>query len=102
MHLLPRSTVLGLKAGEGLNHSPGLMEAEYWLRRCDGFRVDGPDGRIGVVDHVEQDLEADVPDVVAVASGLWRIRRISIPLTEVVEVQPGRRRIVVRHQIAGR
>ncbi len=102
MHLLPRSTMLGLKAGEGLNRSPGPVEAEYWLHHCDGFRVDGPDGRIGVVDHVEQDLEADAPDVVAVASGLWRIRRIRIPLTEVVEVQPGRRRIVVRHYIAGR
>jgi hypothetical protein len=38
----------------------------------------------------------DAPDVVTVATGLWRIHSTRIPLTDVVEVQPGRRRLVVR------
>jgi hypothetical protein len=97
MRLLPRSTVLGLKAAEaGPTCAPDPVEAEYWLRHCDGFRVDGPDGRIGVVDRVEHTLEPEVPDVVAVASGLWRIHLTRIPLRDVVEVQPDRRRLIVR------
>lgn len=97
MHLLPRSMVLRLNAGDAIPSSPlGPTDTDYWLHHCDGFRVDGPDGRIGVVDHVEHSFEADAPDVVAVASGLWRIRMSRIPLTDVVEVQPGRGRLVVR------
>jgi hypothetical protein len=97
MHLLPRSTALGLTAGDaGPSHAPAPAGADYyWLRHCDGFRVDGPDGRIGVVDHVEPGFGAAVPGVVAVASGLWRIRLTRIPLHDVVEVQPHRRRLVV-------
>lgn len=103
MHLLPRSTALGLTTGDPRpSGSPGPLEAGYWLHHCDGFRVDGPDGRIGVVDHVEPGLGANVPDVVAVASGLWRIRLTRIPLTDVVEVEPGRRRLVVRKVVAER
>jgi hypothetical protein len=49
-----------------------------------------------VVDHVEDRLSVDAPDVVTVAAGLWRIHSTRIPLTDVVEVQPGRRRLVVR------
>ena len=101
MHRLPRFIVRGSKAGEdGPSRSPGPVAAAYWLRHCDGFRVDGPNGRIGVVDHVEQGGEADVPDIMAVASGLWRIRLSRIPLADVVQVDPGRRRVVVRHDIA--
>jgi hypothetical protein len=97
MHLLPRSTLLRLSAGEaGPGASPGPMDSGYWLHHCDGFRVDGPHGRIGVVDHVEDRLGVDAPDVVTVAAGLWRIHSTRIPLTDVVEVQPGRRRLVVR------
>lgn len=96
MHPIPGSTARTSTAGEaGPSRSPGPTETDYWLRHCDGFRVDGPDGRIGVVDHVELGFGADVPDVVAVASGLFRIRLTRIPLSDVVEVQPDRRRLVV-------
>jgi hypothetical protein len=103
MHLLPRSRPGEPTAGDIRPFgSPSPVGAEYWLHHCDGFRVDGPDGRVGVVDHVELGLEADVPDVVAVASGLWRIRLTRIPLRHVVAVEPGRRRLVVRKVVAER
>jgi hypothetical protein len=91
MHLLPRSTVMGLKAGRASRAAHSTpWRGSTGCATCDGFRADGPDGRIGVVDHVEDGLGAYVPDVVAVASGLWRIRLTRIPLTDVVKVEPGR------------
>ena len=98
MHLLPRSVVLALSAGEAMPRprSPWPVDEAYWLAHCEGFQVDGPDGRIGVVDHVMYESRLDVPDVVSVASGLWRLHSTHVPTADVLEVRPEQERLVVR------
>jgi len=32
-------------------HAP-VFRTGYWLAHCEGYRVDSPDGRVGVVEHV--------------------------------------------------
>jgi hypothetical protein len=67
---------------------------EERLRRAVGFRVDGPEGRIGT-------LRAVVPGDVGAAPqtrvdvGLFVRREVAIPLSEVRQVDPERRRVVV-------
>ena len=109
MHLLPRSVVLALSAGEQTAgpRSPWPVDEAYWLAHCEGFRVDGPDGRIGVVEHVVYESRPDVPDVVSVASGRWRLRSTDVPIADVLEVRPEQERLLVRrppgpHRRAGR
>ena len=98
MNLLPRSVVLALSTGERMPRpwSPWPVDEAYWLAHCEGFQVDGPDGRIGVVDHVVYESRLDVPDVVSVASGRWRLRSTYVPISDVLEVRPEQERLVVR------
>lgn len=98
MHLLPRSVVLALSAAEQTPRprSPRPVDEAYWLGHCEGFQVDGPDGRIGVVEHVVYESRPDVPDVVSVASGRWRLRSTDVRVADVVEVRPEQERLVVR------
>lgn len=98
MHLLPRSVVLALSADEATPRprSPWPVDEAYWLAHCEGFQVEGPDGRIGVVDRVVYESRLDVPDVVSVASGLWRLHSTRVPMADVLEVRPEQERLLVR------
>jgi hypothetical protein len=58
--------------------------------------VEGPEGRLGVVDHLVYRSRADRPDVVAVTAGLWRARTAEVLVSDVVEVRPAQARLVVR------
>jgi hypothetical protein len=42
---------------------------DYWLRRCEGFHVDSPDGRVGFVEEVRYASRLDRPDVIAGGGG---------------------------------
>ena len=98
MRLLPRSLLLALTTREpepGPATSPPVDE-EYWLGHCEGFRVDGPEGHIGVVDHLVYRSRADRPDIVAVTAGIWRARTAEVAVADVVEVRPAQARLVVR------
>lgn len=64
------------------------------LRRAVGFRVDGPEGRVGTLRALvpgdlgtEPGLRVDV--------GLFIRREVGIPLRDVREVDPDRRRVLV-------
>lgn len=94
MRLMPRSIMLALSVGAEHRHAPS-MDSAYWLAHCDGFRVDGPGGQIGVVDHVEYGPQTDMPAALSVASGLWRIHYTRLPITDVADVRPEEERIVV-------
>jgi len=64
------------------------------LRRAVGFRVDGPEGRIGTLRaFVPGDLGAEPRMRVDV--GLFIAREAGIPVRDVREVDPQRRRILV-------
>jgi hypothetical protein len=64
------------------------------LGRCAGFQVDSPDGRVGVVEYVGRARPGAV--VLVVRTGLFKRKPLSIPIDDVIEVVPARRRVVVR------
>jgi hypothetical protein len=99
MHLLPRSLLLSLTTTDPALRSPRTsppVDEDYWLRHCEGFRVDGPEGRLGIVEHVVYGSRRDRPEVVAITSGMWRTRTDDVLIADVVEVWPARGRLVVR------
>ena len=67
---------------------------DYWLGHCEGFRVDGPEGRVGVVEAVLG--REDEPTTLAVREGLFALRTVYVPLEQVAEIQPRAERIVLR------
>jgi hypothetical protein len=59
------------------------------LRSAVGFRVDGPEGRVGVLTSV-------TPDGVEIATGLFIVTTLAIPFADVAGVDPLRRRVHIR------
>ncbi len=100
MRLLPRAMLLGLtgdrSAPDSRPQSPWPLDEDYWLGHCEGFYVDGPAGRLGVVERLVYRSRADRPDVVAVALGVWRARIAEVAVADVAEVWPAQGRLVVR------
>ena len=93
---IPRTTLLGLTQPRSDDASrpaegPSVaapVDAEYWLRSCEGFDAWGPAGRVGVVAEVrERDL--------AVAAGLFRRRLLLVPVSAVVHIEPDRKRLLL-------
>jgi hypothetical protein len=64
-------------------------ERRFELSTCEGFRVQSPDGRVG-------DVELALPGRLIVRVGLFRPRRLAIPLSEVERVSPRERRVSLR------
>lgn len=69
------------------------------LAGTEGFRADGPDGRIGYVKRVSSSTIEDAPDTLHVATGLFIVRVVPIPASEIVDVEPERGRVVVRQMV---
>jgi hypothetical protein len=76
------------------DHSQSSYGRDYWLRRCQGFRVDGPEGRIGRVRGVRLGRSAE-PEALEVQAGLLGRRTLLIPVTEVAEVIPEQRSLIL-------
>ena len=70
------------------------FDLDYRLCRCEGFRVDSPGGRVGVVQEVHFRSRVDRPDVLAVRTGLLA-PLLLIPVEEVAEVSLGDERVVL-------
>ena len=67
----------------------------YWLAHCEGFRVDGNAGRIGIVEEV-RDGGADGEPLLAVRAGLLGRRLLLVPAGAVFEIVPRAMRIWLR------
>jgi hypothetical protein len=78
-------------------HRPrgGASDLDYWLRCCEGFRVDSPQGRVGFVEEVRYATRCDRPDVIAVRAGLLGRLLLVLPVDEVAEILPGEELVVV-------
>jgi hypothetical protein len=63
------------------------------LRAAVGFRVDGPDGRVGVLSAVVPDFGDGLPDGIKIATGLFLVTSVDVPFAEVVSVDPFSRRV---------
>lgn len=67
----------------------------YWLRTCEGFRVDSTNGRLGIVEEVR--LSSDKrPEALAVRKGLFFMRLEIVPVSDVESVIPRRKRVLLR------
>ena len=78
-------------------HDPrhSSLGTDYWLHRCEGFRVESPSGRIGTVTGVRFKGSTE-PELLEVRSGLLGHRLRLIPARDVVEILPKQRRVIVR------
>jgi hypothetical protein len=72
---------------------------DYWLRRCEGFRVDAPQGRVGFVEEVRYASSCDRPDVIAVRAGLLGRLLLIVPVGDVAEILPGEERVVLQRSL---
>jgi hypothetical protein len=63
------------------------------LRAAVGFRVDGPDGRLGVLTAVVPDFGERLPERIRIVSGLYLIASVDVPFVHVVRVDPLGRRV---------
>lgn len=63
------------------------------LRTAVGFRVDGPEGRVGVLTAVVPDFGEGLPERVQIATGLFLVASVDVPFGDVVSVDPYRRRV---------
>ena len=77
-------------------NGPRAIDLDYWLHRCEGFRVDSPDGRVGFVAELRFGTSMARPDALAVRAGLFGRLLLIIPVEQVLEVVPQERRIVLR------
>jgi hypothetical protein len=75
---------------------PVAWDLDYWLCRCEGFRVDAPTERVGVVEAIRFGSRVDRPDELLVRGGVLGTRRIVIDVTDVEEVVPRQQRLVLR------
>jgi hypothetical protein len=74
-------------------HRQSSFGREYWLRRCEGFRVEGPGGRLGHVKGIRLGSSAD-PEALEVGAGLLGRRRLLIAVSEIAEIVPEEERFL--------
>jgi hypothetical protein len=80
---------------ERADHTQSSFRLDYWLRRCEGFRVDGPGGRIGHVRAIRFGATAE-PEALEIRAGMLGRRTLIVPVSEVEEVIPEQRRLILR------
>jgi hypothetical protein len=71
-----------------------LHPPSSWLARCEGFRVDGVNGRVGTVSGVGIDPDSGEPRFLEVRTGLFVRRQVAIRVEDVGSVDPVARRVV--------
>jgi hypothetical protein len=81
---------------------PIVFDRDYWLCRCQGFRVDSPAGRVGLVEEVRFGSRLDRPDTLVVRTGLLGSRLLGVPVDKVERVVPRQERLVLRSALEHR
>jgi hypothetical protein len=74
---------------------PLTWDRDYWLCRCEGFRVDAATGRVGVVAEVRFRSRLDRPDELLVRRGVLGRRRVVVPVSDVEAILPQQQRLVL-------
>ena len=85
-----------MKIGYEESTQAPVFRSGYWLAHCEGYRVDSPDGRVGVVEHVRLAPDSGRPELLAVRSGLFVPRSLLVPADRVEGVVPRERRVILR------
>ena len=71
-------------------------DRDYWLCRCEGFRVDSPTGRLGLVEAVRFRSRLDRPDELLIRAGILGTRLLVVAVSDVEAVIPRQERLVLR------
>jgi hypothetical protein len=74
---------------------PFFWDENYWLTRCEGFRVDTPAGYLGVVAEVRFHSRHDRPDHLVARGGMFGNRVTIVPVSEGLQIIPGEGRIIL-------
>lgn len=74
-----------------------MDDADYWLRNCQGFRVEADGRRLGVVDDVLFGQHSE-PATLLVRTGLFRLGLRAISVEEVEAIDPRALRITLREE----
>ncbi len=84
-----------MRTSEPGGRPPEELGSGEWLLRCQGFRVDGPEGLVGVVVSVVYEPSArwDRPSALAVRG---RGGEVLVPIDSIARVDPAEGRISVR------
>ena len=69
-----------------------VVDRRYWLTHSDGFRVEGPAGRIGTVLRAIEGSE-----VLVIRTGILGDHSVTVPFGEVERLEPWRERLALRH-----
>lgn len=78
-----------------------MEDAGYWLRNCQGFRVEAGGRKLGVVDDVLFGRHSE-PATLLVRTGLFRLGLRAISVDEVEAIDPRGLRITVRREATPR
>src|SRR6202165_3775526 len=81
-----------VKDGDPFESSYGR---DYWLRRCEGFLVETASKRIGRVQGIRYGNSQDEPEALAVRLGRFGRKLVLINATDVEQVDPRERRVIV-------
>ena len=84
------------RATARLRSGRSALGRDYWLCRCEGFWVDSPAGRIGLVEGVRFLSRIDQPDLLEVRAGLLGRQLLLIPSDQVEEIIFAEGRLVLR------
>jgi hypothetical protein len=68
----------------------------YWLCRCEGFRVESPEGRFGLVEAVMFRVRPDEPDALIVRAGVLGRKLVIVPIEDVADIVPRRERVMLK------
>jgi hypothetical protein len=71
-------------------------DRNYWLCRCEGFRVEAEGRVVGVVAELRFRRFHDRPDQLLVLGGTFGTRRTLVEVEDVLEVEPRRLQLKVR------
>lgn len=74
------------------DESRRVVDRRYWLEHSDGFRVDGPAGRIGTVLRAIEGSE-----VLIVRTGILGNHSVMVPFSEVERLEPWCQRLALSH-----
>jgi hypothetical protein len=70
---------------------------DYWLHRCEGFRVQSPDGQLGKVRGLRFHDSIE-PELLEVRTGFLGRRVLLIPVGRVEKIVPKRKLVILRAQ----
>jgi hypothetical protein len=85
-----RSAPRARPSREVLESAP-VFDRDYWLRHCEGFKVEAADGAIGFVDEVSS--AGDLQPRLHVRAGLFGRRVLVVPAKNVAFIVPRAERL---------